>query len=116
MLDNVPERPAPSYALIYPLLCEVAKPLGYALALHGSMNRDLDIVAIPLVDDAVEPEILVEALKERIDVFTGWDDKPGKHKPHGRRGWLIWFKGVDHPIGGGACIDLSIMPKQENNQ
>lgn len=112
MLDNMPERPGPSYAIIYPLLCEIAKPLGYALGLHGTLNRDMDIIAVPWIDDAVEPEELVEAIRVRIDGCTRWDDGRGRDKPHGRMAYLIWFKGVDHPIGGGACIDLSIMPKQ----
>ncbi len=113
MLDKIPERPAPSYAMIYPMLCEIARPLGYALTLHGSMNRDMDLVAIPWVDDAKEPEALVEAIRERIEGFTDWDKDPGSKKPHGRRCWLIWFKGVDFAMGGGCCIDLSIMPKAE---
>lgn len=113
MLDEQPIRPAPSYALIYPMLCEIAKPLGYALALHGSMNRDMDLVAIPWVACAEDPEILVEAIRERIDGYTGWDTGKDRDKPHGRKAFLIWFKGVDQYMGGGACIDLSVMPKHE---
>lgn len=111
MLDKPSPRPAASYALLYPMLCEIARPLGYALALHGSMNRDMDLIAVPWIEEAEKPERLVDAIKERIDGYTGWDNHPGKLRPHGRRGWLIWFKGVDLPFGGGACIDLSIMPR-----
>jgi hypothetical protein len=112
--DKPSPRPAASYAILYPRLCEVVRPLGYALTLHGSMNRDLDLVAIPWTDEAAPPEKVVEVITEKIEGFTGWDNKPGKKKPHGRRCWLIWFKGVDLPQGGGACIDLSIMPRVIN--
>lgn len=111
-IDKPGPRPAASYAVLYPHLCEVVRPLGYALTLHGSMNRDFDLVAIPWTEDAAEPEAVVEAIKDRISGFTGWDNAPGKLRPHGRRCWLIWFNGAkDIPLGGGACIDLSIMPK-----
>jgi len=75
------------------------------------MNRDLDLVAIPWTDDAVEPEQVAEAIRATIEGFTGWDTEPGKLREHGRRCWLIWFNGVDLPLGGGDCIDLSIMPR-----
>jgi hypothetical protein len=105
-------RPAAAYAAIYPILVEAVRPLGYALTLHGSMNRDMDLVAVPWVEDAAKPELVAETIREQLDGFTGWDNEPGKLRPHGRRGWLIWFNGTkDVPLGGGACVDLSIMPR-----
>lgn len=47
-----PPSPAAVYAHLYPSLVVDARELGYALALHGSMARDLDLVAIPWTDDA----------------------------------------------------------------
>ena len=114
--DEKKPRPAASYAILYPDLCKVARKLGYCLTLHGSMVNDLDIVAIPWVEDAVAPEELVEAIRAGIDGFTGWDTGKGRDKPHGRKGYLIWFKGViDLPKGGRWCIDLSIMPRIEKD-
>jgi hypothetical protein len=112
VFDKPGARPAASYALLYPHLVELVRPLGYALALHGSMNRDFDMVAVPWTDEAVEPEKVFETIRDAVGGYTGWDTEPGKIRPHGRRCWLIWFKGVEHPFGGGACIDLSIMPKR----
>jgi hypothetical protein len=74
------------------------------------MNRDFDMVAIPWTDEAVEPEKVFETIRDAVGGYTGWDTQPGKLMPHGRRCWLIWFNGIKHPFGGGACIDLSIMP------
>lgn len=33
------------YALLYPTLVEIGKKYGYAVALHGSLARDLDVIA-----------------------------------------------------------------------
>ena len=115
-MDNKkpPPRPAASYALLYPCLAKVAKKLGYALMLHGSMVNDLDMVAIPWIEDAADPEELVTAIKEGIGGFTDWDTGKDRNKPHGRKAFLIWFNGLDCPKGGRVCIDLSIMPKSSS--
>lgn len=73
---------------------------GYALAIHGTVDRDLDLVAIPWVDDEVSsPKALVDAfcgtLEGTCTSFVG--------KPHGRVAYTI-------ETGGGGYIDLSIMP------
>lgn len=110
-----------SYACVLGTLRIKAKELGYALALHGSMVRDLDLVAVPWVDDAAQPEVLVESLRLILDgsiIPTGtkggrWDAEAGKfvdavvenpsRKPHGRLAWNIH-------LGGQPVIDLSVMP------
>lgn len=102
------------YAQLLPKIREAAKGLGYALAIHGSMRRDLDIVAVPWVDDAQEPTKLVEAIAKEVDGFVigskdgGLErgevhDNPTK-QPHGRMSWNICWGGHPH-------IDLSIMPR-----
>jgi len=85
---------------------------GYALALHGSMSRDLDIVAIPWTDDADGPEKLISSFrrfvigKGKVNFTVG---KPAS-KPHGRKAYVI-------PIGyEGHYLDLSIMPRQRNRK
>ena len=39
------------YALFFERLKQIAKEYGYNLVLHGSMDRDLDLIAIPWVDN-----------------------------------------------------------------
>jgi hypothetical protein len=39
------------YAIYFEQLKDIAKHYGYALMVHGSMNRDLDLVAVPWVDN-----------------------------------------------------------------
>lgn len=96
--------PAPGYAAMYPLLCEVARAHGYALAVHGTLQRDMDLVAIPWTEDAATPEVLVAAMRKRGQWFEfDADVYPPSNKPHGRRAWTI-------PLMGEQFIDLSVMP------
>lgn len=104
--------PAPAFAALYPVLCKAARELGYALALHGSMQRDLDVVAVPWTDEAKSSDELVEAL---IGVSDGWvihraegntanDSTSPLSRPHGRVAWSIY---LDESV----YIDLSVMPR-----
>lgn len=122
------EKPASYRASIYawmvPRLAEVARECGYAIGVHGSMHRDLDLIAVPWVDDAKPAEVLIDALREACDgviVPSGtkggrWDAEQGKFveaiinnpdaKPHGRLAWNIHLE-------GGPFIDVSVMPRRE---
>ena len=42
-----PATRAPFYASIYHGLAEVARKHGYALAIHGTVTSDLDLIAVP---------------------------------------------------------------------
>jgi hypothetical protein len=116
---------APAYACLYPGLCEIARSLGYALAIHGSMASDLDLIACPWADEVSPPEALVKKLMEHIGAcsypellrragvpeedIAGFvakknQGKDPELKPHGRKAWNLY---LDH----GCRIDLSIMPK-----
>lgn len=54
------------YFMIYPRMKAAAERLGYALVIHGSVARDLDVVAIPWTDEADAPEVLTEAVRASI--------------------------------------------------
>lgn len=100
--------------LIDPLRAR-ARELGYALAVHGTLKRDIDLIACPWIPEAVDPSSLAHALYEVVvEVNDGaafirendpWHRSgcPG-HKPHGRLVWTIH-------LGGGPYIDLSVMPR-----
>jgi hypothetical protein len=49
---------------------EAARGLGYALATHGTMAFDIDVVAIPWIDGAAEPEALIAGLREACSRVT----------------------------------------------
>lgn len=83
-----------------------ARGLGYAITVHGSLCRDVDLLAVPWEASAAKPELLVERLLGVIAGLSGravqggdWGDKP-----HGR-------KAVTIITGGDVYIDLSIMPR-----
>lgn len=90
-----------------------ARELGYALAVHGSLARDIDIIAIPWTLEAVSADELAMAMyavikseHERIDArpgCIGW--KEPAQKPHGRLVWEIhvW----------GSYFDFGVMPRTE---
>lgn len=112
--------PPPCYALIYAALVPVARQFGYALALHGSMARDCDIVAIPWTEEATEPKPMIEALKaaaEGVWTHHEWDHigttaYHSSQKPHGRRAWSI------HLTNNGCLgpyLDISVIPRISSN-
>lgn len=107
------------YGQIIVPLTELARSLGYALATHGSLLRDVDLVAIPWVPEAVPAPELARAFREWLEArfkFAQFGTNghfpreyfengcPGS-KPHGRLGWAIHI--------GGVWVDLSVMPREE---
>ncbi|MCD0167003.1 hypothetical protein [Deinococcus sp. 12RED42] len=85
-------------------LIRLAWTCGYTLAVHGSLERDLDLIACPWTEDAVSPDDLVSVLIDqgRLKQRGPWVDKP-----HGRRG-LTLRSGTD---AWTKHIDLSVMPR-----
>jgi hypothetical protein len=48
---------APIYAAaLYPELSEIARSHGYALAVHGSLARDFDLICVPWAVQISEPK------------------------------------------------------------
>jgi len=63
-----------------PAIREAAKEHGYAIGVHGSMRRDLDLIAAPWRDGASNADTLVEAIQKAACGFTQskyqWEQKP----------------------------------------
>jgi len=117
---------APFYASIYHGLASEARKLGYCLAIHGTVTADLDVIAIPWVEDAVAADTLKDALMKHIGACgyeellrrDGLSDDHARQiasrseyakadhekKPHGRLAWNLY-------MAGGARVDLSVMPR-----
>lgn len=93
-----------AYVLHVPRLTETARQHGYALAVHGSLQRDLDLIACPWSEVVSEPEVLIRALCQRVGGFM-LPTETAMNKPHGRKAWMIH-------LGAGLYIDLSIMPQK----
>ena len=96
---------APAYVSMYPVLSEIAREHGYALAIHGTVSSDFDLIAVPWTDKAVAGALLVNAMAERMQLCFGdfgtMVDGP-EEKPHGRMAWTLG-------IGNGAAIDISVV-------
>jgi hypothetical protein len=107
-LDKKKPSWAPAYVTgIYPALAGEARRLGYALALHGSLTRDFDVVAVPWSESAVPAQELVANLAQLFDLTPMHPLDQPVRKPHGRLTWVL-------PLWWGAHIDLSVMPRREN--
>ena len=95
---------APIYCALYPKLAALARERGYALAVHGTLGRDMDLICVPWVESPAEPRAVVDAFIGRF-ALTLIGDGP-KIKVHGREVWTI-------SVAFGECaIDLSFMPRQ----
>lgn len=106
-LDEKKPTYAPAYLVgIYPALAKKSIELGYALALHGSLQRDLDIIAVPWTDSAVDPITLVAALCDEFNVAPNHEINKPEIKPHGRLAWSI-------PLWWGAYLDLSVLGRDQ---
>jgi hypothetical protein len=107
--DYSKTNPKPQfYACLYPDLRQKALECGYALAIHGSMARDMDLIAVAWTDEALEPDVLMEKLLEAAaaTIFKNLYPKKGD-KPHGRICYTLC-------ILGDWFIDLSVIPPMKS--
>lgn len=92
------------YLAIFPDLKEVARKSGYALAYHGSLTRDFDLIAVPWRPRAVSPVTLARRLHSAATQLDQPIPRPAAFKPHGRVCYTMY-------IGTYAYIDLSVTPQ-----
>lgn len=116
LLDPSPARAA-AYVALYPMLVQVAKRHGYALAVHGSVARDFDLIAVPWIEEASEPLTLIKAFKKATRTVVHHEefdhlvkDCQPTQKPHGR---LAYSLHVTNSGMYGGYLDISVMPKTE---
>ena len=91
------------YCCIYGELQRIAWENGYSLAVHGSMDRDFDVVVFPWTEKAISAEDLIT--KFHTGIMAESQSEP-EDKPHGRKAWFL-------SVGSGFGIDVSVMPKKE---
>lgn len=97
-----PANYGPVYCALYPEFAEIARKHGYAMAIHGSLAKDLDIICIPWVDSPSEPQAVVDEITGSFDVR---EIGAPETRHHGR---LIYTVSVGH---GHCALDLSFMPR-----
>ena len=90
---------APVYAAaMYPKLCEIFRKHGYALAVHGTLARDFDLIAVPWQDTVSSLNVVLE---EVTNTFAVQIIGQPEVKPHKRLAYTL-------SVGFGECAcDLS---------
>lgn len=110
------------YHHILPRIRAAAKECGYAIGVHGSMRRDLDLIAAPWVADHADRDALALAVS-RAACGVGLDRFEWKEgeKPCGRVAvtlpicWCEW-PDLSRDEKSTGCIDLSVMPDTRLSQ
>lgn len=95
-----------------PALRHVAYRCGYALAMHGSLKTDIDLIAFPWRESAASADHLKEQIRKAAEAIVGiarirvGEEKPTK-KACGRLAYSFYLvpEGYEGPY-----IDLSVMP------
>jgi len=112
-MNRQPIKGAPAiFAAILPDVIEIAKQCGYAIAVHGSMTHDMDLIAVPWMYNALPTSILIERIREHVkghidlEGTTIMSPSPEK-KVHGRMAWSIYLR----PDFTGPYIDISVTPR-----
>lgn len=94
-----------------PKIRGVARALGYTIAIHGTFDRDYDLVAIPWIKEAVDSDTLAMAVYKAAGAIRWrcWQDD-GVIKPHGRKTYCFdWDR--ENYESKNYC-DLSVMPRK----
>lgn len=66
MVDRSVQVKPGMYAIFYEHLKQIALHYGYNLVLHGSMHRDLDLIAIPWVDSPRSEQDMIDEFHEYL--------------------------------------------------
>lgn len=80
------------YTMFYEHLKDIAKTYGYNLVVHGSMNRDLDLIAIPWIDNPQPEEKMIQEFEIYLTGKKIVNDKnktPFTILPGGRKVYII---------------------------
>ena len=112
-----PPTLCPSQIAFIARVREVAREHGYAIGVHGSQARDIDLVAVPWMVEAVSAQDLVDAICEALSLrerkVNLYADPAGPRimpnpepKPWGRLGWSL--DGCPPPW---KYLDLSVAPR-----
>lgn len=112
------------YSCCYEELKKIARKYGYNLILHGSMNRDMDLIAIPWVDKPKPERAMIKAFDMYLRGGKATNDR-FEHEymfsilPGGRKSYVINLNRGGYINRGGQekyeedkqwYLDISITP------
>lgn len=109
------------YAVCFGTLQKIARDKGYNLLLHGSMDRDMDLVAVPWVN---EPYSHLELLQEFDDYLNGRHQSTINYYmlkilPGGRSSYILnlhrsYYRKDEYQEDAQFYLDISITPLISN--
>ena len=109
-------RPA-LYAQYYFQLKEIAGTFGYNLLLHGSLARDLDLVAIPWIDEPKDEFEMIKALSFHLRGIDSGNDRERDYQysvlPGGRGSYVINLNrgsAYNNYVDNQYYLDISVTP------
>jgi len=99
------------YRELIPVVTAYARKKGYAIGVHGSLKRDLDLMAAPWTDRAVSSDELAVGIMKHLDGLPAINFRTDK--PCGRVSFAIML--LSNKVEGKRVfgyIDLSVCPKK----
>lgn len=113
-------RIAQRHHAIIEMMREIARRFGWAIGVHGSLIRDIDLIAVPWTADASDWTVVYDAWLAEMplqDTEGAYRNRPPQ-RPHHRKSMLILQAGCErlgkHPKGAWdpPCLDVSFMVPQ----
>lgn len=104
------------YAYYFESLKGIALKYGYNLVLHGSLNRDLDLIAIPWQKEIGSHDEMIQEFADHLGGRIMILSKEQKHCfPHGRMSYVINLNRGELLDSGDYhdpqyYIDISVIP------
>lgn len=114
------------YGFYFEVIKEIGLKYGYNIVLHGSMNRDLDLIAVPWEETVGDKEEMLnkiaEAMGGHILIENDNQRKLLRKKAHGRESWVVNInRTIEAKYGGMVTefvdhqdpqyyIDISVLP------
>ena len=103
-----PEELEAFYVSVLPAIRRAARDVGFGIGLHGSMRRDLDLIAVPWVENHATPDELAATIQKAAcglsNAKFAWEAKPC-----GRIATAFPICWSAHNVISSGHIDLSVM-------
>lgn len=104
--------------VLIPAIRYRAETCGYAIGVHGSLRRDIDLIAVPWREGAVDAPGLIERVLTVVKAIHGESGLDAQlliqgptEKPCGRLAWAIH---LSPELGAGPYLDISVfLPRSE---
>ena len=96
MENNIIHAKPSLYAFYFEVIKEIGLKYGYNIVLHGSLNRDLDLVCLPWIEQLGNVDLMIKEIAVTLGGAVMTFDTPDSlekinytNKPHGRRAYII---------------------------